>query len=135
VFLSSLLNRPDERHVLRHEASGRTLAHTIEAAFDSKSRRRGLLGRDAMAEGTALIIAPCNSIHTWFMRFPIDVIFARKDGTVVKACEAVPAWRMRAALRAHSTIELPAGALRSCHVAPGDRLLIEPAGTGTSGGT
>ena len=44
-------------------------------ALDSKSRRKGLLGRDTLADRHALVLAPCGSVHTFGMRFPIDVLF------------------------------------------------------------
>ncbi|MFB3853618.1 MAG: DUF192 domain-containing protein [Vicinamibacterales bacterium] len=126
MFLTPLLGRPDVLHVLRNETRGNVLARNIEAALDSRTRRRGLLGRDGLPAGTALIIAPCNAIHTFFMRFPIDVVFVARDGTVIGASENVRPWRMRAALRAFATIELASGAIRAAGVRPGDRLLVAP---------
>ena len=126
MFLKPLLGRPDVLHVLRNETRGNVLARNIEAALDSRTRRRGLLGRDGLAEGTALIIAPCNAIHTFFMRFPIDVLFVARDGTVVRASENVGPWRMRAALRAFATIEFASGAIRAAGIQRGDRLGVSP---------
>jgi len=126
MFLKPLLGRPDVRHLLRDETRGVILARTIEAALDSRTRRRGLLGRDGLAPGTALIIAPCNAVHTFFMRFPIDVLFVARDGTVKRVSENVRPWRIRAALTAFATVELAAGAVRASGVARGDRLALAP---------
>ena len=94
-------------------------------AFDSKSRRTGLLGRDSLAEGSALIIAPSQAIHTFSMRFAIDVAFVSKDGRVLKVRQAVPPRRIAVALRAFAVIELPAGALERSDTKPGDQLQLE----------
>ena len=62
----------------------------LETAFDSGTRRRGLLGRDDLAAGTAMVLAPCNAVHTCRMRFPIDVVFAARDGRVTRSCGGWP---------------------------------------------
>jgi uncharacterized membrane protein (UPF0127 family) len=77
-----------------------------------------------MAEGSALIIAPSNAIHTFFMRFAIDVAFVSRDGRVLKTRAAMPAWRMAASLRAFAVVELPGGALARSDVKPGDQLIV-----------
>jgi uncharacterized membrane protein (UPF0127 family) len=102
------------------------LAVEIEPAFDSKSRNRGLLGRARLDEGSALILAPCSSIHTFFMRFAIDVLFVRKDGRVVKMYSALPAWRIAFALGAFAAIELPAGRAAASDTRSGDTVLLAP---------
>ena len=107
---------------LRNASGPRVVAATVELAVTRATRRRGLLGRDGLAPGHALLIAPCNSIHTWFMRFPIDVIFVRRDGLVLKTRAAIPAWKMAFGRGAHAVVELPAGAVAECGVKPGDRL-------------
>jgi uncharacterized protein len=123
-FLSPLLNMPGGRFGLRNERTGATLAGHLETAFDSASRNRGLLGRDGLDAGHALIIAPCSSIHTFFMRFTIDVLFVAKDGRVVKVRPHVRPWRMALAFRSFAVVELPAGA--SADTRPGDRLELVP---------
>jgi uncharacterized membrane protein (UPF0127 family) len=110
--------------MLWNERSGRPLATHLEGAFDSGSRRRGLLGRDGLAEGAALIIAPCQAIHTFRMRFPIDVVFADRQGLVVGVRSNVGARRLAGAWRAFATIELPAGAARDADMRVGDRLVV-----------
>ncbi len=100
------------------------LATRLEVAFDSKARRTGLLGRDSLPSGTGLVIAPCSSIHTFFMRFAIDVIFVSRNGRVVRVRRRVMPWRIAVAVTAFSVIELPAGTLDSCAIARGDSLAI-----------
>jgi hypothetical protein len=122
-FLAPLLKRGGERCSLVNERTGSVVAGVLEVAIDSKTRRRGLLGRDALADDRALVLAPCNAVHTFFMRFPIDVAFVARDGRVVKTVESLRAWRVAAAVRAFATIEFRAGILRSRLVA-GDRLVL-----------
>ena len=93
-FLTPLFAAPADTCPLVNERLGVALAARVSGAFDSRSRRRGVLGRDAMVSGTALAIAPCSAIHTFFMRFPIDVIFAYRDGVVLKVCRNVRRWRV-----------------------------------------
>jgi len=95
---------------LRLLTSGRVVATTVELAITREDRNRGLLGRDHLPAGHALIIAPCTSIHTWFMKFPIDVLFVTRDGRIVKIAARVPAWRMRVGFGGFAVVEMPAGA-------------------------
>jgi len=123
-FLSPLLQSPECAHVLRNQRTGQALATALETAFDSNTRRRGLLGRDAMPAGSGLVIAPCSSVHTFFMRFAIDIIFAARDGRVIKVRRRVAPWRIAAALGAFAVIELPSGSLDESAIAVGDSLQI-----------
>lgn len=110
-------------------ADGRNepLARSLIPAFDSPSRRRGLLGRDSLADGAALIIAPSSAVHTFRMQFPIDLIYARRDGRVLKVREAVPPNRMSGAWGAFAVIELPAGTIARVGLQTGDWLTIRSA--------
>ena len=100
------------------------IAEVVEPALDSKSRRKGLLGRDALADSHALVLAPCGSVHTFGMRFPIDVLFVSADGSVIKIVERMSAWRMAGSLQACVTVELPTGSVQRHQVLTGDRLSI-----------
>lgn len=110
--------------VLTVERTRAVLASHIEPAFDSSSRRTGLLGRDHLAEGNALVLAPCSAVHTFFMRFPIDVVHVARDGRVLRMRESLRPWRISGAWRAYATIELAAGSLRRAAVRVGDRLTL-----------
>ena len=72
-------------------------------------RMRGLLGRCALAPGEALLLTPCNMVHTVGMAYAIDVVFADGEGVIRKISPAVPALRIRACLRARYALELAAG--------------------------
>lgn len=109
---------------LLNERTGLVVATTLEAAFDSASRKRGLLGRDGLAPGHALIIAPSNMVHTFFMRFPIDILLAASDGRILKARPDVPGRRIVGALRAFAVIEMAAGQLEASGTRAGDRLVV-----------
>ena len=123
-FVGPLLREGADGHILANARNGIVVADRVMTAFDSKSRRKGLLKQDAMAEGSVLIIAPSNAIHTFFMRFAIDVAFVSKDGRVLKIRRAMPAWRLAASLRAFAVVELPGGALDRSDVKPGDQLVV-----------
>jgi uncharacterized membrane protein (UPF0127 family) len=123
-FLTPLYDDPASSFQLENARTGGVLARQVLTAFDSASRRRGLLKRDSMPPESALIIAPSNAVHTWFMRFPIDIVFVRRDGVVVKIRESVAPWRLAAALRGYAVVELAAGALRDRDVRIGDTLTV-----------
>lgn len=101
---------------------GGVVAEPVEFALSRRARRRGLLGRDGLAPGSGMLLAPCSSIHTWFMRFPIDVIFLARNGTVVKLCRHVTPWRLAFGFGAYATLELPSGAIDRAGVSVGERL-------------
>ena len=114
--------------VLRNDRTGQVVAATLEPAFDSASRKRGLLGRDGLPSGHALIIAPSNMVHTFFMRFNIDILIASRDGKVVKAAANVPARRIVGSWRGFAVVEMAAGAVSASNTRVGDRIsLVDPA--------
>lgn len=105
---------------------GSLVAARVERAERPLQRMRGLLGRSGLAEGEALLLAPCASIHTFFMRFPLDVLFLDRDLHVLRALESLPPWRAtRLHLRAACAVELAAGSLRRSQTRQGDRLRLE----------
>jgi len=110
---------------LVHATSGRVLADKLEFARTVGRRMKGLLGRDCLPQGEGLMIEKCASIHTFFMRFSLDVIFVADDLTVRKLFRRLKPWRLASALGASHVVELPAGTLDTVNVAPGDFLRIE----------
>jgi len=126
-FLSPLVQSDATRYHLQNQRTGGLLAHRVETAFDSKSRRTGLLRHTMFPAGSALVIAPSSAIHTFFMPFDIDVAFVAKDGRIVKTRTNVRPWRMAAALSAFAVVELPAGTLDRLDTRAGDYLLVVPA--------
>jgi uncharacterized membrane protein (UPF0127 family) len=126
-FLSPLLKKDAPAIALVIERAGGpgghvTLATHVEIALDSASRKRGLLGRTSLAPGHALVIAPSNGVHTFFMKFPIDIVFVARDGTVVKIAPAVKASRIAFAWRGFAVIELAAGAADAVALAMGEKI-------------
>jgi uncharacterized membrane protein (UPF0127 family) len=107
---------------LVNERTGEIVARAVEIADTRASRRRGLLGRDGLEADAALILTPCCSIHTAFMRFAIDVVFVARDGRVLRILRDLPPWRMAMAVRASSVVELAAGSLRGKDLTIGDRV-------------
>src|SRR5262249_33519602 len=75
---------------LVNRETSQTISSSVEVAATSRTRRRGLLGRDSMDPSEALIISPCFAIHTAFMRFAIDVIFVDARGRVLKIVRDLP---------------------------------------------
>jgi uncharacterized membrane protein (UPF0127 family) len=82
----------------------------------------GLLGRPDLAPDAALLIAPCNNIHTFFMRFAIDVVFLDQNGTVLVIVAHLRPWRVAAARRAHTCLELAAGGAHRFGIVVGQRI-------------
>jgi uncharacterized protein len=127
-FLVPILRRPEQEYALQVRRTGERLASRLETAFDSTSRRHGWMRRDEAAPESALILAPCSSIHTAFMRFPIDALFVARDGRVIRVAPAVRPWRLRMTFWAFAVIELPAGSVGEHGVKAGDVVeLVEAA--------
>lgn len=125
TFLEPLLRDPQAAWMLT-SSGGSVVAPQLEAALDSATRRRGLLGRDTWIDA-ALVIAPCMAVHTFFMRFAIDVLFVNHSGTIVGISHALGPWRIACSWRAFATIELPAGTVERVGLREGYRLTIRPA--------
>ncbi len=123
-FLDPLVGGRTGGRRLVNARTGSLVAHSLHTAFDSSSRRTGLLRHDSLAEGNALIIAPTNAIHTFFMRFPIDVAFVARSGRILKVRRDLPPWRLAAAWRGYAVVELPAGALAKSGTGAGDMVIV-----------
>jgi uncharacterized membrane protein (UPF0127 family) len=127
TFLSPLAARPDAGLVLRNTRTGKVVAHRLLPAFESQTRRTGLLKHTSLDDGEAMIIAPTNAVHTWFMKFDIDIAFVTRDGRVLKARDTVRPWRMTGAFGGFAVIEMKAGSFLAAETVPGDRLeIVEP---------
>jgi len=112
-----------------NQTRDRLLAERGEVARSFMARGRGLMGRVALPESYALIIYPEWSIHTFFMRVPIDVLFVDRADRVVGLREAMPPSRPFAGvspLRGRYVIELPAGVIAATGTAVGDQLALTP---------
>lgn len=89
-------------------------------------RARGLLGRPPLREGQGLLLRPCASVHGWGMRYPLDVVFLDRKGLIRKLARLRP-WGFAACLRAHQTVELPAGDILRLRLAVGQQLELRGA--------
>jgi len=101
------------------------LAERAEVADTSSKRRTGLLKHESLPEGEGLWIAPCEGVHTFGMKFPIDVIFLTKKRVVLKMRKQMARRRLAFCLRAHSVLELPAGMIEKTKTETGDQLEFE----------
>src|SRR5687767_8089317 len=101
---------------ISNQTRNRVIADRAEVARSFLARGRGLMGRTNLPEGYALIIYPEWSIHTFFMRVPIDVLFVDRQDQVVGLRHAMPPNRPYAGVspvRGRYVIELPAGVLHA----------------------
>ena len=73
-FLNDLVGADAAGFVLRNERTGVAVARRLLPALEPSARNVGLLRHDSLPEDTAMVIAPTGAVHTWFMRFPIDLI-------------------------------------------------------------
>lgn len=97
------------------------LANKVEVADSLCKRAIGLLNRRDFEKGQALIIKPCNSIHTFFMHFPIDALFLDKEGRVIKTIAHLKPWRPTGLyFSAQACIELPVGTIEASLTSEGD---------------
>lgn len=122
---------PDVRYRIFNLTRQVVIAEQVEVADRGAKRRKGLLGRDGLGQGEGLWIVPCESVHTFGMRFSIDLVYLDRKKRVRKVRSGVPPWRLSACLSAHSVVELPAGAVRASKMERGDRLefsTVESAG-------
>jgi uncharacterized protein len=101
-----------------------TVCLRCNVAESPRTRMKGLLGRRALCESEGLLIRPAPSIHTWFMRFSIDVVFLDWDMSVVDIVEDLAPWRMASRRQARSVLELPAGEARRRDLRIGDQLRL-----------
>ena len=112
--------------IVRNAGRDTNLGEAIEVAATAAQRVRGLLGRECLEDGQGLLFRGCSSLHTFFMRFPIDIIFTDKDGRVLKTAISVKPFKLVAApLRAYYAIELPEGAIKRSNTVVRDQLQFE----------
>ena len=110
---------------VRNETRNTVLATAADVADTSAKRRTGLLKHQRLEPGEGLWISPCESVHTFFMKFAIDLVYLDKRKKVRKVRHAVPPWRLSACLAAHSVLELPAGSVAPTGTVRGDQLAFD----------
>ena len=107
--------------------SGATLRCRLADGFSS--RFFGLMGRSSLPDGDAMLFAPGGTIHTFFMRFPLDVAFLSREGGVLRLAEGVRPWRLTRAPRGTKfVLELAAGQAAAHGVAEGVQLVLPDGG-------
>ena len=110
---------------ISNKTKGTLLAEEVVLADRFFLRIKGLLGKKDMKMGQALIIKPCDSIHTFFMRFAIDVIFIDRQNKVDLAIQCLKPWRLSPICwKSKFVIELPSGVIRESRTEKGDEIAI-----------
>ena len=111
--------------MITNQTKQKTIADVVYFADNSFKRMQGLLGKKSLGISEAMIIKPCNSIHTFFMRFPIDVLFVDKHNKVVKIITNLPPFRLSPLCFASQfVVELPVGTIQATRTSLGDQLII-----------
>jgi hypothetical protein len=105
---------------------GTSIGDAIETAESSAQRRTGLLKHERLNDGEGLWIVPCEAVHTFFMKFAIDLIYLDRKHHVKSVVRAVRPWRFSACLSAHSILELPTGTIDRSQTKKGDELDLAP---------
>ncbi len=103
-------------------SDGRVVCERCVVADGALVRMRGLLGRSSLPREEGILLRPASSVHTWFMRFPIDVVFLDRDLAVLRVVPRLGPWRAVARRRAAAVLELAAGESERRGIRPGDRL-------------
>ena len=104
-----------------NQSKNQILALNASLALNPITRMIGLLGRKGLNDNEALVLKPCNSVHTLFMRFQIDVLFVDRNSKVVEAISELKPWRLTYIYwRSYLAIELPCGIIKSSKTNPGD---------------
>ena len=112
--------------IVRNTERESILGEAIEVAETAAQRVKGLLGRDALADGQGLLFKHCSSMHTFFMHFPIDIIYTDKKGKVLKLAPGVRPFKLVAAsFRSFYAVELPEGAIHRSKSKVGDHLVFD----------
>jgi len=110
------------RQIAIHASEGRVVCERCAVANRPLTRMRGLLGRSTFDADEGLLLKPAGSVHTFFMRFPIDAVFIDRDGQVTRVVRDLPPWRLAGSRRARTVLELPAGTCARVGIASGTRL-------------
>jgi uncharacterized membrane protein (UPF0127 family) len=110
---------------VRNVTRGTLVASEADIADTSAKRRAGLLSRTGLEPGEGLWIVPCEGVHTFAMKFPIDVVYLNKSRKVLKIRDRMKKSRISFCLTAHSVLELPAGQAADTATQVGDQLEFE----------
>lgn len=122
---SQTSDAPEKRLRVINQTRGTQLTSRAGIANTSELRRRGLLKHDSLEEGDGLWIAPCEAVHSFGMKFTIDVLYLDKQKRVVKMRPRMVKSRISLCLTAHSVLELPEGMIEKTGTQVGDQLEFE----------
>lgn len=101
---------------------GAAVCERCELAERPWARLRGLLGRGGLRPGDGMLLRPSNSVHTFFMRFPIDAVFLDAELRVLAVRRRLRPWRLAGRRGARAVLELAAGEVERRGIAPGEQL-------------
>ena len=114
------------RLLARNTSLNTVIADRVDVAAGRAARALGLLARSGLEPGEALWIVPSRGVHTWGMRFAIDVLALDEDGNVVDAVSRLRPWRVRLPRKGTAgVLELPAGTLEASQTVLGHRVVLE----------
>lgn len=122
LFAARHCDAPQTRLRILNLTRNSELANAVEVAASGSKRNKGLLGRTELAEGEGLWIVPCEAVHTFWMRFSIDLVYLDRQKRIKKLVRDVPPWRLSGCLTAHSVVEIPAGTIRRTQTELGDEI-------------
>lgn len=89
------------------------------------SRFIGLMGKSSFQAGEGLLLTRCKSVHTCFMRFPIDIVFLNDESVVIHAVHRLAPWRFTSIVKGTKCVlELPAGTVEKASIRVGERLSL-----------
>jgi hypothetical protein len=109
--------------LITNETKTTTIATAAQKASNFLTRGRGLMMAPPLPEGGGLVLDPCGSIHMFFMRYPLDILFLNKEGTVLFLYKGIKPWRVGRIVRGSKmAIELPEGTIDATKTEIGDRI-------------
>ena len=109
--------------ILKNLSQNKAISSNVKIAKSFHQRFMGLMGRKSMQEDEVLVFYKANSIHMFFMRFPIDVVFLDKKMQVIKVVKSIKPWYITSCFGAFCTIEMLANSAEK-HLCLGDQLEI-----------
>lgn len=111
--------------LVRNQTRNTVLADAADIADTASKRKTGLLKHERLEAGKGMWIVPCEAVHSFFMKFPIDVVYIDRKHKVRKTRANLAPWRISGCLVAHSVLELPVGTIEATGTQAGDQLVFD----------
>lgn len=111
--------------LVRNQTRNTLLAESAEVADTPSKRNTGLLKHQRLDPGHGMWIVPCKAVHSFWMKFAIDLVYLDRRKRVRKVRPSLVPWRLSGCLPAYSVLELPVGVIESSGTQPGDQLILE----------